>query len=134
MDETRRSRYAGCSEQRLRFYDLRMSPSMDLSEIRKLIVVGIASDDVLMERLVLKGGNALELIHKIGERASLDLDFSMEDDFEDLDETKRRLFRALRGRFDYAGFYLFDESFVPRPAVTSASGDFSRAGSSLGRL
>lgn len=96
-----------------------MASRIDLTEIRKLIVVSIASDDVLMERLVLKGGNALELVHRIGERASLDLDYSMEDDFEDLDDVRARLFRALRDRFDSVGLVVFDEKLEPRPSMVS---------------
>jgi hypothetical protein len=89
---------------------------MDLLQIRRLILVAVASDDELVEALVLKGGNALELIHKIGERASLDLDFSIEADFDDPAAIGDRLFRALRDRFDAAGFVLFDERFGPRPS------------------
>lgn len=88
---------------------------MDLLEIRKLIVVAIASNDELVDRLVLKGGNALELVHRIGERASLDIDYSMADDVEDLEVFRARLFAALRDRFDSAGFVVFDERFQPRP-------------------
>jgi len=40
---------------------------MDLLEIRKPILVAVASDDELVHILVLKSGNALELIHKIGD-------------------------------------------------------------------
>lgn len=93
--------------------------TIDLGEIRKLIIISVASDDMLMERLVLKGGNALELIHRIGERASLDLDFSIEDDFEDLADVEKRLFRALRDRFDSAGFAIFDAVLAPRPSIAS---------------
>ena len=76
---------------------------MDLADLRRLIITAIASDDLLVERLVLKGGNALELIHRIGQRASLDLDYSMDGDFDDVEDGKSRLFRALRDRFDAAG-------------------------------
>jgi predicted nucleotidyltransferase component of viral defense system len=54
--------------------------------VRKTIIVAIASDDVLMERLVLKGGNALDIVYRLGERASLDVDFSMSDDFASKEE------------------------------------------------
>lgn len=88
---------------------------MDLLAIRKLMLVAVSSDDELVELLVLKGGNALELIHKIGDRASLELDFSMERDFDDLEEMKERLFRGLQDRFDSVGFVVFDERLYPRP-------------------
>jgi hypothetical protein len=89
---------------------------VDLTEIRKTIITAVASDDLLREMLVLKGGNALELVHKIGERASLDVDFSLEGDFESPEEVRARLFKALRDRFDAAGYVLFDEEFGPRPS------------------
>ena len=88
---------------------------MDLTEIRRHIVVAVASDDVLVELLVLKGGNALELIHRIGERASLDLDYSIREDFDDLEEIRGRLFSALENRFLQFGLKVFDERLEARP-------------------
>ncbi len=88
---------------------------MDLLGIRTLMLVAVASDDDLVERLVLKGGNALEIVHRIGERASLELDFSVDGDLQDLEDVRRRLFQALRDRFDSVGLILFDERLDPRP-------------------
>lgn len=93
---------------------------MDLSVVRRIIITAIASDDLLVSLLVLKGGNALELVHHIGGRASLDLDYSIEGDFEDPKEIGERLSRALRDRFDAAGFEVFDYKFAPRPSVSPA--------------
>lgn len=101
---------------------------MNPIDVRTTIITAVASDDLLQEMLVLKGGNALELAHKIGERASLDLDFSLEGDFGSPAEVEARLFRALRDRFDSAGYVLFDEQFGPRPtgrAVGSRWGGYS---------
>ena len=81
------------------------------------------SDDLLMERLVLKGGNALDLVHGLTGRGSLDIDFSIEGDFEDPDDVKTRCFRALRDRFDSAGLLVFDEKFGPRPGTPRAGQD-----------
>ena len=90
---------------------------MDFSDIRRLVVIAMFSDDVLMSRFVLKGGNALDLIHKLGTRTSLDVDLSIEDDFKDLDDTRSRIFKALRDRFDSAGYVVFDEVFQPKPST-----------------
>lgn len=95
---------------------------MDLAEIRRTIAVSIASDDVLVDRFVLKGGNALELVFGIGARASLDLDYSIEGDLEDVDDVRARLQRALADRFDSAGFVVFDYKFEPRPQVARVPG------------
>jgi predicted nucleotidyltransferase component of viral defense system len=90
---------------------------MDFTQIRRLVVIAMFSDDVLMERLVLKGGNALELVHRLIDRGSLDIDLAMQDEFEDLDDTRDRIFRALQDRLDSADFIVFDLRFGPRPRV-----------------
>jgi hypothetical protein len=99
-----------------------IASTMDLFEIRKTIITAVASSDSLFERLVLKGGNALEIVHRIGGRASLDLDFSMEGDFENPEEIGRTLGAALTDRFDAVGFEVFDYQFEPRPS-TATSGE-----------
>jgi predicted nucleotidyltransferase component of viral defense system len=58
------------------------------NDIRKLTITALFSDDVLLEQLVLKGGNAMSLIYHISPRVSLDLDFSMETDFENVEEVQ----------------------------------------------
>jgi predicted nucleotidyltransferase component of viral defense system len=88
---------------------------VDFAAIRRTIVIAMFSDDELFDRFVLKGGNALELVHQIIDRGSLDIDLSMQEDFEDLEDTQNRIFRALKDRFDSAGFVVFDESFDRRP-------------------
>lgn len=90
---------------------------MNLEQIRRVIVTALFSDEVLMEQLVLKGGNALSLVHGISQRTSLDLDFSMSTDFADVDDARRRLFSALHDRFDAAGYVVFDEVLEPKPKL-----------------
>lgn len=92
-----------------------MAASLDFNEIRRLTIVALFSDDTLLDQLVLKGGNAISLVLGYGARSSLDLDFSMEDDFADIDDTRRRIFAALKDRFSSAGIEVFDESFEPKP-------------------
>jgi hypothetical protein len=92
-------------------------------DIRRTAIIAMFSDDVLMERLVLKGGNALDLVLGLSGRGSLDLDFSIDGDFDDLDDMKARCFRALRDRFDSAGLVLFDERFGPQPKTPRAGQD-----------
>jgi hypothetical protein len=90
---------------------------MDFAEVRRLTIVALFSDDLLFEQLVLKGGNALSLVYNLSPRTSLDLDFSIENDFADLDDTRNRISYAIRERFSSAGFVVFDESFEPKPQV-----------------
>ena len=90
---------------------------LDFEDVRKVAITAFFSDDHLMEKLVLKGGNALTLIYRCSTRTSLDLDFSIDGDLTDIADAQSRIFRALRDRFDSAGFVLFDELFRPKPAV-----------------
>jgi hypothetical protein len=90
---------------------------MNFEEIRKLTITALFSDDVLYDQLVLKGGNAMSLIHHISPRVSLDLDFSMEADFEDVDEVQARMERVLANRFISVGLVPFDVKLVPKPSV-----------------
>jgi len=82
--------------------------TLDFAEIRRLVIIAMFSDDVLYERLVLKGGNAISLVYGIGKRSSLDVDFSIEGEFADLEQISDRIRRALTDRFDQAGFVVFD--------------------------
>lgn len=59
----------------------------------------------------------LDIVYNIGTRNSVDVDLSMPDDFSDIEDAKTRIFRALRDRFDSAGFVVFDEKFQLRPSV-----------------
>jgi predicted nucleotidyltransferase component of viral defense system len=88
-----------------------------LEEIKKLVIVAMFSDDELMERLVLKGGNALDLIHEMSTRASVDVDFSMEDDFpaKQCGEYLGRVEHALRSTFKLKGYEIFDVRMQEQP-------------------
>ena len=90
---------------------------MTFEAIRRLTIVALFSDDELLDQLVLKGGNALSLIHGISKRASLDLDFSLETDFDDLDRSRARIFRVLKDRFDSNGYVVFDEQLEKKPQL-----------------
>jgi hypothetical protein len=84
---------------------------MDPDFIRRVIIRGLFSDDSLLSQLVLKGGNALHLVHKIGNRSSLDIDVSLEHDFADAKDSVERIFVSLRKRFEAEGLHIFDERF-----------------------
>jgi predicted nucleotidyltransferase component of viral defense system len=92
-------------------------PPTDYREIRRIAITAIFSDDVLFERVVLKGGNALSLALGLSNRTSLDLDFSIENDFEDLDDIRSRVRKALENRFLAAGFVVFDFKFDAKPSI-----------------
>ena len=52
-----------------------------LDRIKRLAVIAMFSDDTLLDKLVPKGGNALDLVLGVTTRASIDLDFSIEHAF-----------------------------------------------------
>lgn len=88
---------------------------MDFLQIRRLVVLAVYSDEFLAARLVLKGGNALEIGHGLLARSSLDVDFSMAGAFADARVASTRLFAALRDRFGAHGMIVFDEYFGEIP-------------------
>jgi Nucleotidyl transferase AbiEii toxin, Type IV TA system len=92
-----------------------MASTWDHDTIRRIAITAVFSDDYLFEKVVLKGGNALAIVLGISGRTSLDLDFSIENDFENPDEAARRLREALERRFAEVGLVVFDFSFSSRP-------------------
>lgn len=88
---------------------------MDFTEIRRRVIVAMFSDDLFFDRLVLKGGNALELVHQVLTRGSVDVDLSVDGEFVDLADFRERIFQALRREFESAGYTLFDEAFAVVP-------------------
>ncbi|MEY2831866.1 MAG: hypothetical protein RLZZ574_1124 [Cyanobacteriota bacterium] len=92
---------------------------MDIRRIRELVIIAMFADDDLMETLVLKGGNALDIAHDLKLRASVDVDFSMSDDFDDLEAIQSKIERSLAERFDSEGYRVFDYRFKPKPKKAS---------------
>jgi predicted nucleotidyltransferase component of viral defense system len=90
--------------------------AISLEEVRRRILIALFSDDELMDILVLKGGNALALVHKVGLRASVDMDFSMEAPFSDLEKARERIFATLKREFGSIGYVTFDENFEIKPS------------------
>jgi predicted nucleotidyltransferase component of viral defense system len=90
-------------------------------QIKRLVVMGIFSDDYLMEHLVLKGGNALNLVWQIGTRASVDIDLSMESDFppKELEAIRSRLENRLQEVFNPEHYHVFDVTLEPKPDPVS---------------
>jgi Nucleotidyl transferase AbiEii toxin, Type IV TA system len=89
--------------------------------IKKLVVIAMFSDDLLMDEFVLKGGNALDLIHRISTRASVDVDLSIGGEFPGgSDELIRRARAALTTTFAEAGYGVIDVRIADRPKALSA--------------
>src|ERR1035438_7989116 len=90
---------------------------MDFATIRRTTIIALFADDELAGMLALKGGNALSLVYGITSRTSLDLDFSIKQDFPDFSRARERIFRVLKDRFDSAGYVVFDEKLTDRKSV-----------------
>jgi len=83
--------------------------------VRRTILKALFSDAMLYDHLVLKGGNALALVYQIGDRSSLDLDFSMHDDFADIASMASRIERVLTQAFHSEGIDVLDFSVTRKP-------------------
>jgi predicted nucleotidyltransferase component of viral defense system len=88
---------------------------VSIEQIKRCALKGIVGSDLFRERLVLKGGNAIDLAHGLGSRASMDLDFSMPDDFLDTEEVSRELLKALESGFDAINLLVFDFKIEAKP-------------------
>ena len=90
--------------------------NLDLIEkLKKIAIIALVSDDTLMEALVLKGGNAMQL-HNVGYRASFDLDYSLEEEFDDdVEDIRERMEKSIKNTFKEQGYKVFDFEFVERP-------------------
>jgi len=86
-----------------------------IEEIKKIALKAMFSDDEFMDVLVLKGGNAMDIIHKISYRASIDLDFSIKNDFEDLSIIERKVVKLIGNNFAEEGYIAYDINFKKKP-------------------
>ncbi|MBK8735820.1 MAG: nucleotidyl transferase AbiEii/AbiGii toxin family protein [Saprospiraceae bacterium] len=88
-----------------------------LNKIKRLTISALVADDILMGILVLKGGNALDLVYDITNRGSIDIDFSIEKDFTD--QEKKRLLNQISHllvtEFSKENLFPFDIHFSDKP-------------------
>lgn len=94
-------------------------------KIKKLVIIAMFSDDVLMERLVLKGGNALDIVHGVSTRASVNVDLSIDGDFIPSERVtlKSRIEKALQDTFSLEGYQVFDIKLEDQPTGLSKDVD-----------
>ena len=88
-----------------------------LDKIKRLTLKALMHDERLMYGLVLKGGNALQLVYDITDRASMDIDFSIEGDFSEFDFKRidSILDVLFNEQFQTEQLIVFDIRFVERP-------------------
>lgn len=99
---------------------MKTDQSATLERIKRIAVTAMFANDELLEELVLKGGNAMVLIHKMSARASIDLDFSLQHDFPGgatglLERVQPELERGFRD----AGYQVFDLKVENEPGSLS---------------
>src|SRR5437899_3215343 len=91
--------------------------------VKRLAIKAMFSDDELMDRLVLKGGNLLDVVYGVSMRASVDLDFSVDGELGEPESLKLRLARVLVSTFAEAGYAVFDINVRAVPPNLSADMD-----------
>ena len=88
---------------------------ISLDQIKRVAIAAMFSDDDLMDLLVLKGGNAMDIVLQVNSRASVDLDFSTAQDL-DVEKAQKQIEGALRSTFESElGYVAFDIKVTQRP-------------------
>ncbi len=98
-----------------------------IERVKRLTIISIFAEDEFLDLLVLKGGNALDLIHGVSTRASIDIDLSMESEFrrEDLTRIQIKFAKSLEQTFGNEGFHVFDVTLEEKPPeLTEDIGSF----------
>ena len=85
-----------------------------LKQIKTTTVTSIFADDDLLDLFVLKGGNAMDLIHQVSSRSSVDLDFSMRG-ILDINFVAPKVQKAIKSGFKEIGYLAFDIKMTPKP-------------------
>jgi hypothetical protein len=95
-----------------------LQPTEPSDQIKRLTLIALFSDDDLLERLVLKGGNALALGYGLDYRVSADIDLSMPSAFahEELTGVEARIRYRLEQTFRPEGWEPFDLRVQEKPA------------------
>jgi hypothetical protein len=103
------------------YSSVRVNETERLEKIKRQVVIAVFSDDYLMDQLVLKGGNAMNLAFDVGTRASVDIDLSMEGDFppEERERIRQKLEARLQEVFAPENLAVFDVTLEEKPVTIS---------------
>jgi hypothetical protein len=97
----------------------------DLRSFRRDVILALFADNVLMQQLVLKGGNLLDIVYEISTRPSRDIDLSICGDVKDTEAFRSTIENALCNWFGPKGFVVFDVTLVEEPRnITEDFRDF----------
>ncbi len=91
-----------------------------LQLVKTQTLKALLSDDNIMEQLVFKGGNAIAMIYKLQSRSSIDLDFSMANDFnsEEKENISQRIKILLEKSFEEVNYSVVNYNFIEKPKVS----------------
>jgi predicted nucleotidyltransferase component of viral defense system len=96
-----------------------------LQSFKRNVILALFADNALMQQLVLKGGNLLDVVYGISTRPSRDIDLSICGDVEDLERFKETIEKALQKWFGPKGYVVFDVNLREEPPhVTEEFRDF----------
>lgn len=92
-----------------------------IETIKHEVLISIYSTEALMNRLILKGGNAINLAFKLYDRQSMDLDFSIENDFDngEIQSISNCLEKEINTRLLKHGLHAFDFKSSQKPKIIS---------------
>lgn len=88
---------------------------MHIKEVLENVVVAIFSDAELSKQLVLKGGFAMNLLEKIDERLSTDIDLSYKSGIDDPKHFSKMIKKALSAQFKKYKYDIIDMTFSKKP-------------------
>jgi hypothetical protein len=91
-----------------------------IEAFKREVILALFADNTLLQQLVLKGGNLLDVVYGISTRPSRDLDFSICGDVEDQATFRSTIENALRKWFEPKGFVVFDVNLVEEPRTITA--------------
>lgn len=87
-------------------------------QVKRLTIAALVSEDDLFDRLVLKGGNAIEHTGAFPVRRSIDLDFSVDgtlDELGSIQELRARFEKLLQATFKDSDLHVFDVRLEEKP-------------------
>jgi Nucleotidyl transferase AbiEii toxin, Type IV TA system len=88
---------------------------LTIDDVILKVLVGIYSNDILSEKLYLKGGQALRVTQDIKERFSVDSDFSISEKIDDEKSFFNILEAAIKNEFHKDGYFLIDFKPTRKP-------------------
>ena len=87
----------------------------DLEAFKREVILALFADNTLLQQLVLKGGNLLDVVYGISTRPSRDIDLSICGEIEDTERFRSTIENALRRWFGPKGYVVFDVNLREEP-------------------